>query len=161
MTKKLTYILIFALAAVVVAGITVGAIVLARQDNYDKDITLSEDGTVQEEMEFSLEGMYPGKSAEYSVHFGGVAGDFELSLSFRADGDTGLAQYVDAVLELNGEKVAEGRLSELLGGEAVSLSLSGDESVLVIRYTMPLEVGNEAQELVADFAVEIEATPAG
>ncbi len=164
MSKKLAYVLIFLLAATLIAGIAIGAVVLKTQSDYDKDITLTQDGAAAEEMEFSLEGMYPGQSAEYSIRFGGnVAKLFNLTLSFRSDGETALAGFVDAELELDGKRVKQGSLDDLLDGDAVELPLSArnGQSVLVVRYVMPATVGDEAQELTADFVVEIEVTPAG
>lgn len=163
MTKKRTYVLLFTLVVMVIAGIAIGSMLLVRQNNFTKNITLSEDGIVEEEIKFSLEGMYPGKEAEYSIHIDkeGVE-DFRFSLTFEASGNTDLAPYVDVALEVDGAVVSEGRLSELLLEEALGFTLSGgkDASVLTICYTMPMEVGNEAQELTADFVLKIQAESA-
>ena len=107
--------------------------------------------------------MYPGKEAEYSIHIDKEAvSDFLFSLTFEASGNTDLAPYVDVALEVDGAVVSEGRLSELLLEEALGFTLFGgkEASVLTICYTMPMEVGNEAQELTADFVLKIQAESA-
>ena len=160
--KKLAYILIISLAALTVAGIVIGSVVLNKQDGFEKDITLSEDGVTQEEMSINLEGIYPGKSVEYTIHFGGNAASiYDLELTFTPSENVALAQYMDVELDVNGETVSSGLLSEYLGGEAVALDLEigeGGESTFVLRYTRPETVGNEAMNLTADFTINITAT---
>ena len=161
--KKLVNILIISLAVLTIAGISIGIVVLNDQSGFEKDITLSENGTTKEELSVNLEGLYPGQSAEYTVHFGGKSADmYDLELSFTAGESTELAQYILLEIELNGESISSRNLNEYLGGETAELPLridAGGEATLVLRYSMPSEVGNEAQRLTADFTVDFTAVP--
>ncbi len=160
MTKKLAYILTAVLVCVTVAGIVIGSVVLNRQNSFQKDITLSGDSATQEEMKVDLSGIAPGDSVEYTVNFNGdSAQGYDLNLVFRKGSDVALAKYLDLELELNGTNIQEKSLEEYMDGEPVKLELEGSENTLVFRYEMPESVGNEAQEKVADFTVEIVANP--
>ncbi len=163
MVKKLGYILVFALILMTVAGIVIGIVVLQDQKSFEREIELSQSGVTQEKLNISLEGLYPSKSVEYSIKFGSEATNkYDVTISFNADKNIELAQYLEVNVELNGEKVSIGNLTEYLKGKTVLLNLemNGKQAAeLVLRYTMPSEVENEAQNLSADFSVEIEAKP--
>lgn len=163
MTKKLTYIAIIVFVVLAVAGIAIGSVVLSGQNSFEKNVTLSQDDVTQEELSVSLKGLYPGKSVEYTVRFGGgAAKKYDLELAFLPKGETSLSPYIDLEVELNGEIVSTQRLSEYFEGEAVRFVMDmKDESTsaLIFRYRMPLEVGNEAQNTKADFKIDIKVTP--
>lgn len=160
--KKLSYILVFVLSALVIVGIVIGIVLLTRQSDFDKKVTLTGDGVVQAEMKCSLEGLYPGQSAEYSICFSGAPEEaFALTVAFQPDDAAALSPYIDVELELNGESVAAESLDKYLKGDTAEVTLpKGEERVLIVRYSMPEEIGNEAQGLAADFVLALEARPA-
>lgn len=161
MSKKWAYALIISFVVLVIAGIVIGAVVLDSQRSFRKDITLSQGGVTKEELSVSLEGMYPGQSVEYTIHIGAKAAAFyDVELSFRAEDEIALAPYVEVEVVLRGKSVAEGSLQEFFGGEPLRLALEIDEDEtadIVLRYKMPIDVGNEAQRLTADFQVDFQA----
>lgn len=159
MTRKLVYVLTIILTIVIVFGIVIGIFVLKRQNEFSKDIKLSGE-EVGEELDVSLEGFYPGRSLSYTVNFGAASSfSYDVVLSFVADGDCALAEFIVLNISLNGEEIAEGKLSAYIGGESCAFTLpkSEDGAVLKLEYTMPEETGNEAQGTTADFKVQIEA----
>lgn len=163
MTKKLVYGLIFSLIALTIAGIVIGIVVLNSQSSFSKEIELTQDGATQENLSINIEGVYPTKSVEYSVKFGSKATkSYDVELSFEQSGETDMAQYLELSIVLNGDTVESGNLQEYLSGKVVALDLAMQKSepaVLILRYTMPSEVGNEAQNLSVDFIVNITANP--
>ena len=160
MKSKWSYVLIFSIIVVTLAGIVIGILLLNRQNKFVSDIELSESGVTQETFEVSLEDMYPGVGVDYTVNFSSEASRvYDIKVSFSSDGETGMAPFIDVTLSLGGQIVQESRLDELLGGEEFLLALdaSAGSSEVVFRYQMPLSVGNEAQNTAADFKVVIQA----
>lgn len=165
MTRKLAYALIIILSVIIVGGIVLGVFVLTSQDEFTKNITLGEDGSVSEEINVSLVGFYPGHSVEYTINFGSSAAfGYDASISFEADGDCSLAEYIVVDMTLNGQSLNDGTLKDFIDGQDTVFSLENlndGGAALVIKYTMPSEVGNEAQGTVANFNVVVTAQPKG
>lgn len=164
MIKKLSYVLIILFVLLIAAGIAIGSVLLNRNGGFSKEITLS--GTVvHEELGVSLDGMVPGKTVSYMVSFKGeISQTYDVSLVFTPAGDCTLADYIDVNVTLDGKQLNAGKLNAYLSGDAINLGLSAtekDKSVLEITYTMPAEVGNEAQGASAAFNVEITAGQKG
>ena len=163
MTKKLEYVLIFSLIALTIAGIVIGSVVWKEQNEFTKKVELAQDGVTQTAWDINIEGLYPTKSVEYSVTFAGkTAESYQVVLSFVPRGTTELSKYLDLDIALNGETIETGKLQEYIEGKTVSLYLKiqkDDPAEVILRYTMPEDVGNEAQNAVADFTVNIEAKP--
>ncbi len=161
MTKKAAYILCFALAAAMIFGIVVGILLLCRQDEFQKSFRLLEDGVAKDEYEVSFTEFFPGESVSYTIEFQGkIDKIYDVSLSFREEAESPLAEYLDLEIQLNGEVLSVQRLSEYLRENAVALQICTEEqetATLVLCYTMPQEIGNEAQETTASFRVQIEA----
>lgn len=160
MTRKLAYALTIIMTIVVICGIVLGVYLLKNRDDFTKNITLG-DKTVEEEIDVSLSGFYPGSSQAYSVKFGGASVEgYKVSLGFDEDGDCTLAQFIVLTITLNGEKVTEDKLDKFIGGEGCSFALSSSENggaELKLEYSMPEDVGNEAQGTVAEFVVTVTA----
>lgn len=160
MTKKLAYALTIILTIVVICGIVLGVFVLKNRDDFTKNITLG-DKSVEEEIAVSLSGFYPGSSQSYTVKFGGASVEgYTVSLGFSEDGDCTLAQFIVLTISLNGEKLSEDKLDKFIGGEDCSFALSSSENggaEIKLEYSMPEDVGNEAQGTVAEFVVTVTA----
>ena len=162
MAKKAAYVLIFLLIALTIGGIAIGIVVLNDQDDFGKEIELMQDGVTKENFDIGIEGLYPTKSVEYTIKFGSkTAKSYDVVLCFVSDGQTELARFLNVDIMLNGETVETGILQEYIDQKEVLLDLSvwnDRPAEVILRYTMAAEVGNEAQNLVADFKVVIEAT---
>lgn len=159
MKKKLTYVLILSLTVLTAVGIVLGVQIQNNHNEFEKSITLTESGETKETLEINISGLYPGKRAEYTIRLGGN-GSFAVSLKFNSGNDVALAQYLNMEIELDGKLLDDGTLSEFLDGEALVFDCetnSKNPAKLVIRYTMPLDVGNEAQKTVADFKIDLTA----
>ena len=165
MAKKAAYVLIIILSVFIIGGIVLGEYVLKSQDDFTKNITLTGEGAVSEDMDFSLEGFYPGYSAKYTIKFGSAAAlGYDAAVSFEEDGDCSLSEYVRVKMTLNGNALAEGTLESFLSGDSTSFTLENLDdggAILVLEYSMPADVGNEAQGTVANFKLSVTAQAKG
>jgi hypothetical protein len=143
-----------------------GIIVLYEQNTFE-EVEFKENGTTSDKLNVSIIVLYPEKSADYSAAFKStVTQEYSISISFYPDNDDSveLAKYLNATMEINGEEIAGSTpLSDYLAGKNVvytTLPMTSDHTaIFTLHCTMPESVGNEAQNLTADFTMEITATP--
>ncbi len=108
--------------------------------------------------------MIPGETSEYTVTLGNKgAKNYDVSVSFRENGEkkNSLKNYAFVRIEVDGRIVCDERLSTLLEGEDIvlSVSLSGEDTEDVkITYYLPRETGNEAQGTEVSFELLITAS---
>lgn len=106
--------------------------------------------------------LYPGKENVYSVLlYSDVEGTYKLKLAFEEIEEHSLKQYVYAAVEVEGEILCEALLADLFVEEGLTLSCDlkkKDAFLLTIRYSMPEEVGNEAQGAKAIFDLVLTAS---
>lgn len=160
MTKKFEYVLIFFLAALVIAGIVLTTIILANRTTVRENIILSGDGVTQKELNVELGAMYPGESAEYTVDLRNTAEKrYNITLSFNPGKTVTLAEYIDLEISYGNTTLKNAFLSDFLYGEELTFVMETDTETLVFRYLMPLSVGNEAQSATAEFDIIIQAQP--
>jgi hypothetical protein len=161
--KIIEYILISSLSGLLVTGVALGAVVISDQNKFENEVKFSDTGTTSEALGVNLGTLYPSKSVEYSATFSSdVTQVYTVTLAFYADSEVVLANYVNATMEINGDEVSSGVLNEYLEGKIVEVDLpmtSDNNATFTLRCTMPTEVGDEAQNLSADFTMEITASP--
>ncbi len=145
-----------------VLGVVVGVVVMKAHKDFEKDVTIVLDGETLKSLDVSLTGFYPGMSKEYVIALKCEAeGEYEVSLSFEKKGTGELQNYIQTEIEVDGERVAMSELKSFFDGETAvfDCNLTKSKSVkLVIRYTMPQEVGNEAQGATSDFDLVVSAS---
>ena len=130
-------------AAAVLTGLIAMSVVLivqqAQAPGGGIGITLGENGA---EDEFRIEGMLPGDSGSrvYDVECG-TGG--RLGLTFTAGDEQSLLPFVEVSVSFGEEVLYDGALSDTVG-ETIWGNASGKTSVTV-EYSLPLDVGNEAQ----------------
>ena len=153
----------YILGIVLIAAIIFGIILLIVQCSSDKDfvknVTLSENGVTREELEFSAANLKPGDSRDYILNLKcKTDGKYAIGLAFSEEKDGGLRNYVTVTITYEDFSVAY-TLDELFKGRIVELdcNISSDPAQIHVIFTMPSEVGNEAQGAETDFIVILTA----
>ena len=161
MKIKLMRILIAVVCGFILAGVglTVGVLVGSKDRNTLR-VELQEGKP--ESIVFEDLNMAPGKSTEYTISLtNDVTGDCALSFSFEELEDSPLKQYVYATVEINGESVCDELLADLLDGHEITTDITlhrSEPTTVTVRYSMPVEIGNEAQNTTASFQINLTAS---
>lgn len=152
--NKLKYILIIISIILTLSGVVL--VVTMQNDNQLKDNTVIEiDGGTTKTLKAEIEGLYPGKTEEYIISFTGEnTKDYLITLDFNGDDNGNLKNFIEVKIETN-ESLINKTLSELLEGDFISLGMGVTE--IKISYTLPIEIGNEAQGASVVFYIELEA----
>ena len=157
---KLKIILPIVAVALLLFGVVLMALTLASPNSsFIKDVTLNDDG-VEQELEMSANGLIPGDSREYTLNLKGQStGDYSLNFAFVVLNDGALKDFVKVTLQC-GDKSDTYNLSDLLGGQVATLkikTIAKQTTVVKVIYSIPSEVGNEAQNATVDFTVNLSA----
>lgn len=161
---KLKIFLPIAAVVLLLAGVVLLALTLASPSNdFIKDVTLNDNGTTQETLEMSANGLIPGDSREYTLNFKGQStGSYALNFEFVEIRNSFPEDSVKVTFKY-GEKEDESAtydLLDLLGGQVVTLKLkvvAKRATAVRVIYWLPLEVGNDAQNAAVDFVVNLSA----
>lgn len=152
------------LAAFCIAAMTGMGIILYTQNAKDtfeigEDVTLRPEGETTITQEVTELSLIPGTSQSYSVEMKCKAeNNYAINVAFTETGGSPLRQFTFVEVYLNGGLIGRASLDDLLRGEAfdTECKLYADTSaVLELRYDMPLDVGNEAEDSFASFDVTI------
>lgn len=140
--------------------VIVGFVIWALFDNFFKDSEVDFDSEgISETVSVNGLAFIPGESRDYSFKLKcRDSGEYHVGLELKEKTDGGLKEFIDVQVVLDGKVVLTGNLSELMGSSSVVLRdyEFGRESVdLVITYSMPESVGNEAMGTSADFDMSI------
>lgn len=152
--NKLKYILIIISIIITLTGVVLlGAM---QNNNILKENTVIKlDGETSKTLKAEIKGLYPGKTEDYVISFtGDDAENYFISLDFNNGNDGNLKNYIEVEIATN-DSTIEKSLNELLEGDLVSLGSGVTE--ITISYTMPIDVGNEAQGESVVFYIELEA----
>ena len=157
---KLKIILPIAAVVLLLFGVVLMALTLASPNSsFIKEVTLNDDG-VEQELEMSANGLIPGDSREYTLNLKGQStGDYLLNFEFVELNDGALKNFVKVTLQC-GDKSDTYNLSDLLGGQVATLkikTIAKQTTVVKVIYSIPSEVGNEAQNATVDFTVNLSA----
>ena len=155
--RRTLRILILALCIYALVGIIAFLFIAIAHDDYRKEITIEVDDTPSAVLDMSWLDINPGESFEYVVNLKCRAnGDYSVNFSFGENTRGGLEDFVEVELEC-GEISYNGDLSALIDTDrsfTFDCYLSGESKTkILIRYSMPYEVGNDAQGTFADFSV--------
>lgn len=146
-------ILLIALAVTILLGIVLVALLLSTNDKLVKNIKLKEDDVVKENLEFIANGLHPGDTKEYTLNITSkIAGDYTVDFEFIEEKHGLLKNFIDVTLEYEGTSYTY-KLVELLDGQTIQFTchISKEPAVILVRFVMPIDVGNEAQGTSADF----------
>ncbi len=149
-------ILILALVVVYLLGFFFFVYERNALKDYSTGATLEVNGTEVFERKVDLPSLRPGEDFEYKVKFKSrAADDYDIGIEFKEVGESTLKDFVNVEI-CYGEEVYVHTLCEMLDeNKKVNFvcALGEEPAQITIRFSMPEEVGNEAQGTVADFDV--------
>ncbi len=159
--KKSISILILSLAVLVFVGMMLFVVTSTLQNEFVRSIRLQANGITQEKMEITGLNLKPGDTREYELNYScSGGGSYDLSFVFNSAGEGGMEKFIVVEVE-NGDRKVTVPFSDLLKDDnGIELTLRLDEKLkdtVYMRFSMPREVGNEAQGLTADFCVVMTA----
>ena len=142
-------------------GVALMAVLLTTPNNtLVHDVTLDDNQVTHDSLNFSVNGLLPGQERGYTVNLKGTrSGNYAVSLEFVEKNEGALKNYIDVTVRC-GENERIYKLSELLGGTTVSITCkvtAAQPTVIQVIYTIPQEVGNDAQNATADFVINLTA----
>ncbi len=160
-----TYFLLATLVVSILAGVLIVAFFWQRREQGESifEIELSANGVTQETLEMNDLKLTPGKSEEYTISLLGGVGEYTLGFAMEQTAFSNMQAFVNVLFFVDGECVAQAGLAELFDGKEVSLThtFSLDEPTeIIIRYEMPLSIGDEAQGTSATFCLVLTAQAA-
>ncbi len=155
--KKSIGVLLVSFAALILAGLILFVVVTSRQNEFSKSIRLQANGTTEEKMEITGLNFKPGDNREYELTYSCTdGGKYDLTFVFKTTKAGGMEPFISVELE-NGDRKVTVPLKDVLEDErgietTLYFEKKKKESVY-LRFSMPIEVGNEAQGTTADFQV--------
>ncbi len=163
MKKRISYLLIMMLVVVTEIGLSVGVWNYTSKQSLSKETTivLNKQEQSVSEMAVNLTGICPGESVSYEICLKAKDGDtFNVEIDFEKTGEDSLAKFIDVTIMLGETEVGTAKLDEYLKGKRVTFEaqFNGEQTLNVeIVYDMKPEVGDEAQNTIANFKVSLTA----
>ena len=129
-------------------------------DSFEEDIKIDQDGVLESTLAVRNLHLIPAQSREYKVNLVCKAsGGYFVSLDYVEDKDGGMKEFVVVTVSCNGKLIYNGSLKTLLDTDLVlefeEELYSDTPAVIVFNYSMPYEIGNEAQGTYADFDIKL------
>ena len=151
-------VLIVACIMLVVGAAVTGYMLLNLDSRDIIDVELDEHGSAV--LELSSEGIKPGDTVEYVMAIDSeLPGTCILTLDFEEIEKGALKDYLYVTVEVEGETLCEVLLSELLESDeplSTPCKVSKKEDLEIkVKYSLPLETGNEAKNASVDYLLHI------
>ena len=158
--KIINRILIVLISLAVLFGIGLLIWVLVAKDDTVREVTLESEGDTVAELSFTAGNFLPGDVKEYTilVHSDN-GGEFDFTFTASPTSQGTLWKYLDFEIVYEGQSKAAS-LAAMFDGTAFEfdVTMNGKEPAkFTVRYKMPREVGNEAENLEADFSLTLSA----
>lgn len=155
MKKKSMLILILVCVVMALTGMVLW-MVMQEQNELQEQTVIELNGETSKTLKADLTGFYPGSEQEYKIILRGeTASDYEITLNFRNDQNSGALENYLTVTVTTNEVTIRKQLKELFEGDGVELGSGISE--ITITYEMPETTGNEAQGASADFYIDLTA----
>lgn len=137
----------------------------SKSDNLDNIIIVDEDGASTTLDIFNLT-LSPGEVQEYEIDLESLhTGTYEITISLKEDDDGGLKDFVDVEIILIDRVIGTIKLKELLDNDfnikfEMDLTTEKKEG-FIFKYSMPIDIGNEAMKTYAKFTAHINISSVG
>lgn len=160
MKKSKINILIFCTIALVVIAMIFIMYILEANRTFNDRIVIRNDGKVHEILEVSDLSLLPSQSKDYEVELvSKLEGNFDIMLDYNERENGNLSSFVDVTIKVGDEVYYEGKLSDLFNDDnIVKFTIYLDKTepqVILITYSMDIEVGNEAKNTYSTFVIDL------
>ena len=160
MKDKSYYMLIVAILLLATIALMLFLFVHQADEKFEDSIMVEEKGITETLIPVKDLVLTPGAKKDYHVKLiCEASGVYFIHAEFIESYDGGMKEFVNVFVELNGERVYEGCLAELLD-DGIVVSTEGElhakEPIdFSFVYEMPVTVGNEAMGTCSEFDVKI------
>ena len=160
MKDKSFYILIVAVLLLSIMAMMLIVFLHRADENFEGSIMVNENGITETLIPVRDLTLVPGTTKEYDINLICEAtGSYFIHVDLEESRDGGMKEFVDVLVEFDGVRVYEGKLTELLDEgkviETVGELHASEPLIVTLRYSMSVEVGNEAQGTSSDFDVHV------
>ena len=158
MKKGTAYILICLTVVMSLIGLLIWynvAKTAGEKNPMEVDITLN--GNTTRELSVDFKDLNPGTDGQYVINLKAQnAKDYSVVLRFHGEGK--IKDYIDVEITTDAEgfECEKKKLADLLDGEEIALGKGATR--ITVSYSMPVDVGNEAQGAEANFFIELVAS---
>ena len=154
----LTVLIVFTLSLIAFAGYLLYYII-DTSDDFSKKVVIRNEGEIVKTIEVSNLSLVPSESKEYEIELVSIHdGKFFVTLDYEELENGGLSEFVFVSIKLDdGIEYYNGCLKDLFGDD-ILLNMCFESNVsqkIIITYSMPVEVGNEAKHTYSDFNINI------
>lgn len=159
--KSVMLLMLIAFCVALMTGMGIIYYTQTAKDSFvlGEDVTLRPEGETTITQEVAELSLTPGTSKSYSVEMKCKAENtYTVKILFTERGESALRDFTFVEVSLNGTSLGKMLLDELLKGKSFDTECklqASSATVLELCYSMPLEVGNEAERAVASFDVTI------
>lgn len=159
--KSVTLLMLIAFCVASMTGMGIIYYTQTAKDSFvlGEDVTLRPEGETTITQKVAELSLIPGTSKSYSVEMKCKAENtYAVKIFFTETGESALRDFTFVEAYLDGTSLGKVSLDELLEGKTFDAECklrASSAAVLELCYTMPLEVGNEAERAVANFDVTI------
>lgn len=158
---KIMRIALIAASVLIVLGVVLTAWAWATKDERNVIEVHLCDGEMQA-VKFENLCLIPGEECEYTLRLksDGV-NQCDLKIDFVETKERTLKNFAYVRLESDGKVICDDLMANIFDGEALSLAAdfeSADFIELTVKYYLPLDVGNEAQNAEAIFELQLTAS---
>ena len=158
MGKRLYQIAILTLALVVVAGVVISGVILNDRINFEETVVIEQDGIQNKTLSFTPQKLFPGEISVCKLNIVSRAnGDFEFLLDYVGLNEGTLNEFVQVAVCCDNQ-IGEYTLSDLITGSGVTFVATckeGENKTVTVTYSIPSNVGNEAQGLQTNFETKL------
>ncbi|MBR2377321.1 MAG: hypothetical protein IKA85_06115 [Clostridia bacterium] len=131
---------------------------ICSRDGFKKEIKIVQDGTTIDSLEIKSLNMHPGEIVNYQVVLNSTAsGNYEVVMNFKEKEDGGLKNFIIVTIMDGNKEILNKKLSEVFtdGKIKMNCNITAFKSYVIdIKYTMPVETGNDAMSTNASFDIE-------
>lgn len=159
--SKLMRIILIAESVLIIVGVWLMGWMLATEDERGVIEVKLEDGKT-ESLAFEDLALVPGEECEYTILFEKTsASKYDLELDFVETEEKTLKNYARVKIVANGKVISDELLADAFENEKIVLPVDFDEGKntdLKVVYYLPIDVGNEAKNAEAVFALILTAS---
>ncbi len=150
-------ILAGALGIFCVASVTLIFVLRNENDYFAESAVLEIEGAETKTLSFETLSLLPGESRDFYINFTSKNIEkYNISLDFNKTGDSGLDEYVFVEIKARDFEYTNSLSNLFNNDEVVSFDLNftkPSKERICLNYSIPSEVGNEAQGKFIDFDV--------
>ena len=161
MSRRSYFILVSIMLVLIAFSVMLNIFLYNADEKYEGSIDVRENGVTETVIPVRDLILSPGVSKEYHVDLiCDATGSFFITLEYEESFDGGMKHFVNTTILSNDTVIFNGPLTDLIDKkipiEFEEVIDESDPVVITFIYTMPVEIGNEAQRTSSEFDIHVE-----